>query len=100
MLGDPAAGGQLLEQCLVEPPWRAVVDILDRRLAVAKLRSAQPAFEPLCTAVRRFAIEHQRQPFGRAKILRVILCLQLDKGVRHAVEPEGSKLVDGGVGQH
>ena len=58
-----------------ETAWGAVVDILDRCLAVAQLRMAQPAFEPLRAAVRRFAIEHQRQPFGRAKILCLILCL-------------------------
>jgi hypothetical protein len=31
MLGDPAAGGQLLEQRFVEPAGRAVVDVLDPR---------------------------------------------------------------------
>jgi hypothetical protein len=30
VVGDPAAGGQLLEQRLVEPTGRAVVDVLDR----------------------------------------------------------------------
>jgi len=95
MLGDPAEAASCWNSAC-RAAVASVVDILDRGLAVAQLRMAQPAFEPLRTAVRRFAIEHQRQPFGRAKVLRVILCLQLDKGVRHAVEPEGSKLVDVG----
>ena len=44
MLGDPAAGGQLLEQRLVEPAGRAVVDVLDRRLA-AQPSGAQSGVE-------------------------------------------------------
>ena len=44
MFGNPAAGGQLLEQRLVEPSGGTIVDVLDRRLAVAQLRIAQPAF--------------------------------------------------------
>jgi len=34
VFGDPAAGGQLLEQRFVEPARRAVVDVLDGGLAV------------------------------------------------------------------
>jgi hypothetical protein len=58
MLGNPAAGGQLLEESFVETAWGAVIDVLDRRLAVAQLRIAQPAFEPLRAAMSRLAIEH------------------------------------------
>src|SRR6478736_4735420 len=100
MLGNPAAGGQLLEQRLVEPSGGTIVDVLDRRLAVAQLRIAQPAFEPLRAAMRRLAIEQQRQPFGRREIPGSVQRLQFNKGLGHAVEPQGSQLVDGWMGEH
>ena len=78
MLGDPAAGGELLEEGFVEPPCGAVVDILDRRLAVTQLRAAQPAVEPLGVAVGRLAVEQQRQPFGVRQIAGLLLRFQLD----------------------
>ena len=87
MLGNPAAGGQLLEQRLVKPSGGTIVDVLDRRLAVAQLRIAQPALEPLSAAIRRLAIEQQRQLFGRCEIPGSVLRLQFDKGLGHAVEP-------------
>src|SRR5882757_11548336 len=100
MLGNPAAGGQLLEESFVETAWGAVIDVLDRRLAVAQLRIAQPAFEPLRAAMGRLAIEQQRQPFGRCEIPGSVLRLQFNKGLGHAVEPQGSQQVDGWMGQH
>src|SRR5437879_846561 len=69
MLGNPAAGGQLLEESFVETARAAVIDVLDRRLAVAQLRIAQPAFEPLRAAMGRLAIDHQRQPLAGARSL-------------------------------
>ena len=95
-----AAGGELLEEGFVEPPCRAVVDVLDRRLAVTQLRAAQPALEALGVAVGRLAVEQQRQPLGVIQILGSVLRLQLSEGVGHAVELERSELVDGGVGEH
>jgi hypothetical protein len=42
VLGEPFAGRELLEQRLVQPPRRPVVNVLDGRLAVAQLGAAQP----------------------------------------------------------
>src|SRR2546429_9967343 len=95
MLGNPAAGGQLLEESFVETARAAVIDVLDRRLAVAQLRIAQPAFEPLRAAMGRLAIDHQRQPFGGCEILGTVLRLQFDEGGGHAAEPQGSELGEG-----
>src|SRR5207247_11189466 len=67
MLGNLAAGGQLLEQRLVEPSGVTIVDVLDRRLAVAQLRIAQPALEQLSAAMRRFALAQQRHPPARRR---------------------------------
>ena len=100
MLGDPAAGGELLEEGFVEPPWRAVVDVLDRRLAVTQLGAAQPAVEPLGVAVGHLAVEQQRQPFGVIQVLGAVLGLQFGEGVGHAVELQCSELVDRGMHQH
>ena len=100
MIGDPAARRELLEQRLVEPARRAVVDVLDGRLAVTQLRAAQPALEALGVAVGRLAVEQQRQPLGVIQVLGSVLRLQLSEGVGHAVELERSELVDGGMRQH
>jgi hypothetical protein len=90
----------LLEQRLVEPTRGSVVDVLDRRLAVTQPGAAQPALEALGVAGCRLAVEQERQPFGVRQIGGIILSLKLDEGVGHAVELEGSQLVDGGMGQH
>ncbi len=86
MLGDPAAGGELLEQRLVELSRRAIVDVLDPRLAVAQPGRLEPAVGTLGIAVCRLAVEQQRQPFGVTEVLGAVLGLQLGERVRHAVE--------------
>jgi len=51
-------------------------------------------------AACHLAIEQQRQPFGVGEITGLVLRLQLDEGIGHAVELEGSKLVDRWVCEH
>ena len=81
VLGDPAAGGELLEQRLVEPARRAVVDVLDRGLAVTQPGGAQPGLEAPGVAIGGLAVEQQRQPFGVGEIAGLLLRLQLDEGL-------------------
>jgi hypothetical protein len=100
VLGDPAAAGELLEQGFVEPARRAVVDVLDRGLAVAQPGRTQPGLEASGRAACRLAIEQQRQPFGVGEITGLVLRLQLDEGVGHAVELQGSHLVDRWMCEH
>ena len=100
MLGDPAAGGQLLEQRLIEPARRAVVDVLDYGLAMTQPRSAQSGLEALCAAVGSFAVEQQCQPLGVRQITSGVLRRKIDEGLRHAVELERSKLIEGGMCEH
>ena len=100
MLGDPAAGGQLLEQRLVEPARRAVVDALDGRLAVPQPSGAQSGVEAPGAAIGGLAVEQQRQPFGVREITGLLLRFELDEGLDHAVEVERSQLVEGGMGEH
>ena len=73
VLGDPAAGGQLLEQRLIESPWGAVVDIFDRGLAVPQPSSAQSGVEASGVAIGGLAIEQQRQPFGVCESVCLLL---------------------------
>ena len=55
---------------------------------MAQLGAAQPDLEAPGVAIGRLAIEQQRQPFGVREIARLVLRLQLDEGVGHAVELE------------
>src|SRR5258706_3335550 len=100
MLGDPFAGGELLEECLVEASRRSVVDVLDGRLAVAQLGAAQPDLKAPGVANGQLAIEQQREPFGVCELGGLGLALQLDEGISHAVELQRPELVDGWMGQH
>ena len=100
MLGDPAAGRQLLEQCFVEPPRRAVIDVLDGGLAVSQPSRPQSDLKAPGVAVADFAIEQQCQPFGVREIAGLFLRFEFDKGIGHAVEPERSQLVESGMREH
>jgi len=60
MFRDPAAGGELLKQGLVEPARCAVIDVLDGRLAVTQAGGAQAALEAPGAAIGGFAIKQQR----------------------------------------
>ena len=75
MLGDPATSGNLLEQGFIEPARHAVVDILDRGLAVTQPGRAQPGLEASGRAACRLAIQQQRQPFGVGEIMGPVLRL-------------------------
>jgi hypothetical protein len=79
MLGNPFAGNELLEQRLVEPSRRAIVDVLDDGLAVPHTGSAQPDLEASGVAIGGFAIEQECQPFGVCKLGSLCLVLLLDE---------------------
>jgi hypothetical protein len=100
VISDPAAGGQLLEQRLVEPARRAVVDVLGRGLTVTQPGGAQPGLQAPGVAIGSLAVEQQGQPFGVGEIAHVLLRFELDEGLRHAVELERSQLVEGRMGEH
>ena len=99
-LGDPAARRQLLEQCFVEPPRRAVIDVLDGGLAVSQPSRPQSDLEAPGVAVADFAVEQQCQPFGMGEIAGLFLRFEFDESLRHAVELERSELVKRGMCQH
>ena len=84
----------------VEPSGGTIVDVLDRRLAVAELRIAQPALEPLSAAIRRLAIEQQREPIRMRERGGVAGCGNLAKGLGHAEQPKLIELIEGRMGEH
>ncbi len=100
LLGDPAAGGELLEERFVELALCAVVDVLDRGLAVAQARRAQADLRAFARAIGDLAIEQECEPFAVGEIPGGILLFELDEGVGHAVEIERSELVECGMSEH
>ena len=78
-LGNPAASRELLEEGFVELALRAVVDVLDRSLAVAQARRAQPDLRAFGRAIGDLAIEQECEPFGVGEIPGGILLFELDE---------------------
>src|SRR5215468_2716263 len=100
LLGDPAAGGELLEERFVELALCAVVDVLDRGLAVAQASRTQADLRAFGGAIGDLPIKQDREPFGVGEIPGAILLLELKEGVGHAVELQRSQLLKGGMGEH
>src|SRR5262245_25343304 len=99
-LGNPAASRELLEERFVELALRAVVDVLDRGLAVAQARRTQADLRALGRAIGDLAIDQECEPFGMGEIPGGILLFELEEGVGHAVELQRSELVESGMGEH
>src|SRR5262245_34958199 len=57
LLGDPSAGRELLEERFIELALGAIVDVLDRSLAIAQARGAQPDLSAFACAIGDLAIE-------------------------------------------
>jgi hypothetical protein len=99
-LGNPTASRELLEERFVELPLRAVVDVLDRGLAVAQACGAQSDLRALGGAIGDLPIKQQGEPFWVGEISGGVLLLELDESVGHAVEFQRSELVESGMGEH
>jgi hypothetical protein len=61
---------------------------------------AQSGLEAPGVATGGFAVEQHGQPFGVRQITCLLLRLQLDEGLRHAVELERSELIESGMCEH
>ena len=90
MIVDPAALGEPGEQCAVEPPRRAVVDVLDAGL-LAQLGVAQAGGEPLVVSQRRLPFEQHGEPFGMAEAFGIAGSLDIGEGLGHAVQAEHTR---------
>src|SRR5262249_36442636 len=97
---DPAAGGELLEEGFVELTLCAVIDVLDRGLAIAQARRTQADLRALGRAIGDLPIEQECEPLGVCEIPGDILLFELEEGVGHSVELQRSELVEGGMGEH
>src|SRR5262249_53200980 len=65
---DPAAGGELLEEGFVELTLCAVIDVLDRGLAIAQARRTQADLRALGRAIGDLPIEQECEPLGVCEI--------------------------------
>ena len=63
MLADPIAAGQMQEQCPVETPWLAEVDVLSRG-GLPQPGGPRACLEPLLPAERDLLVDQQTEPFG------------------------------------
>src|ERR1700756_472738 len=100
MLGNPSAGCELLEQRFVELSRYSVIDVLDNGLDVAEFSVPQSAFKALSAALGSLAIKQKAQPFGVGEICSLVLTLQFNEGLGHAVELQRLELIEGGMVQH
>jgi hypothetical protein len=63
VLADPVAAGQMQEQCPVETPRLAEVDVLGRG-GLPQLGGPCACLEPLLLAQRNLLVDQQTEPFG------------------------------------
>ena len=84
VLRDPVTRHELDEQCTVQAPITAVIDILGRRL-VTKFGEAQAGSELAVVAEAPFAVQQQRQPFRVGQALSLGIAGQFGERPRHAV---------------
>ena len=100
MLGDPAAGGELADEGLVELAARGEVDGLDARLAELELGLVQRADEPLVLAGEPLGLDEEGEAFVEGEAGEISGVLLVGPGLGHGQELEGLELLDGGGGEH
>ncbi len=100
LFGDPVAGAELLEEAAIEAPGGAVVDILDRGLAVSQSGIPEPVLQTSALPFAGLAVEQEGEPFGMAELVGLWIVLHLGEGRRHTGKAEFEKLVKGRVMQH
>ena len=100
VLGDPAAGGELADERLVELAAGRVVDVLDARLAEPELRLAERGLQPLVLAREPLGVDEEPEAFveGDGGERRVLL-LRLPGG-GEGVEAQGFEFLEGRVREH
>ena len=96
---DPLAGGEFLEQCLVEPARRLHVDVLVDGV-LPEACEPQSADQPFVVALGRFAVDEQSKPLLEGQRCDVRLSLLFVERLRHAGEPERDEAAVGGMCQH
>jgi hypothetical protein len=96
---DPAALGELAEQCAIEAARGAVIDILDGGL-MAQPAVTQACEKPSVAATSNLAIEQQAEPFRMCQSGSFAGCFDFAERFGHAVEAELMQQVESRMGEH
>jgi hypothetical protein len=97
---EPLAVGEAGEQPVIEPAARALVEVLEVGGGVLESRLAQQRGEAPAAAVGDLALDEQREAVFERQGLRTRQRELLLERVGHAVELEGSQLVEGLLDDH
>ena len=100
MLGDPGAGGERLDEGLVEPAPRAEpVDVLERGLA-AQVGLPQAAAQLALFPMRPLGVDQQADAVFEAELGELGMAELALQGLGEGGQAQGTEFVDGGVGEH
>src|SRR5260370_7337759 len=77
---DPLAGGECLEESLVEPGSGAIIDVLDGG-GLTELGGGQAARQAGIVSKGRFPVDEKTEPIGMRHLARLRLVLPLNEGV-------------------
>src|SRR5437867_13244450 len=97
---DPAAGGELAQDRLVEFAARGIVDVLDTRLAQAELRLAQRVGEATVLAGEPFGLDQEAEALVEGDRGERGILLLREPGGGEGVEPQGLELLERRFGEH
>ena len=100
VLLDPAAGGELADDGLVELAPGRVVDRLEARVREFELGLLEGAGEALVLAGAPLGVDEQGEAFVEGEGAQVGVLLLLRPGRRHGGELEGLELFEGRGGEH
>ena len=99
MVGDPLAGGQLMDQGAVQVAGCFQVQVFEAGLEF-QLSGPQSGREATVLALTDFPVEEQPQAFQEAQPVALRLLFLVLQGVQHAAELQGAQVIEGGMGQH
>jgi hypothetical protein len=100
VLGDPAAGGELADDGLVELPAGRVVDGLDAGLRQFELGFLEGPGQALVLPGEPLGVDEQPKPLIEAEGGELGVLLLLGPGLGHGGQLEGVELVEGRGGEH
>ncbi len=100
VLGDPAAGGELADDGLVELAAGRVVDRLKARLRELELGFLEGPDEASVLPGAPLGLDEQAEAFVEGEGSEISLLLLRGPGRGHGVELEGLQVLHRGSGQH
>jgi hypothetical protein len=100
VLGDPAAGGELADDGLVELPAGGIVDGLDAGLRQLELGFLEGAGQTLVLPSQPLGVDEQPEALIEAEGGQLGVLLLLGPGLGQGGQLEGVQLVEGRGGEH